>query len=51
MALMLAALITWRQHARMPLLILGVGITEPPSTCRTAYGRGICADRIANETP
>jgi hypothetical protein len=45
--LCLAALITSRQHARMPLLILGVGITEPPPTCRAAYGRRVGARRIA----
>ena len=45
--LCLAALITRRQHARMPLLILGVGITEPPPTRRAAYGRRVGARRIA----
>ena len=44
--LCLAALITWPQHARMPLLILGVGITEPPLTHRAAYGRRVGAGRI-----
>ena len=45
--LCLAALITRRQHTRMPLLILGVGITEPLPTRRAAYGRRIVAGRIA----
>jgi hypothetical protein len=44
--LCLAALITWPQHARMPLLILGVGITKPPLTHRAAYGRRVGAGRI-----
>ena len=45
--LCLAALITRRQHTRMPLLSLGVGITEPFLTHRAAYGRRIGAGRIA----
>jgi hypothetical protein len=45
--LCLAALITRRQHARMPLLILGVGIAEPPPTRRAAYSRRVGAGRIA----
>ena len=45
--LCLAALITRRQHTRMPLLILGVGITEPLPTRRAAYGRRVVAGRIA----
>src|ERR1700719_157362 len=45
--LCLAALITRRQHTRMPLLILGVGITEPLPTRRAAYGRRVVTGRIA----
>jgi hypothetical protein len=44
--LCLAALITRRQHARMPLLILGVGITKPPPTRRAVYGRWVRAGPI-----
>jgi hypothetical protein len=46
--LCLAALITTkRHHARMPLLILSVGITEPSLTSCAAHGRRVRADRIA----
>src|SRR6266566_7204231 len=37
--------ITVRQHARMPLVILGVGITEPVPTRRATHGRRIGAGR------
>jgi hypothetical protein len=43
----LTALITKRQHALMPLLVLGMGSAEPPPTRRAAYGRRVSADRIA----
>jgi len=43
----LTAFITRQQHARMPLLILRVGITKPLFTCRAAHGRRVGAGRIA----
>jgi hypothetical protein len=45
--LCLATLIASRQHARVPLFILGVGITEPPPTRRAMYGRRVSAGHIA----
>jgi hypothetical protein len=41
------ALITRRHHARMPPLILGVGITEPLPARRAAYGRRVGAGHRA----
>ena len=45
--LRLATLITRRQYARMPLVILSVGVTEPPPTRRAVYGRRVGAGRIS----
>ena len=36
------------QHARMPLLILSMGITEPLLARRAAYGRRVGARRNAS---
>ncbi len=44
-ALCLAALFARRQHARMPLLILGVGIAEP-SSARHAVHNGRMIARL-----
>ena len=46
MALCLATLFSMRQHARMPLLILGVGIAEPPLARRAGHHRRIIARLI-----
>src|ERR1700674_3385940 len=35
-----------RQHTRMPLLILSVGVTEPPVARWAVYGRRVVANRI-----
>jgi len=43
MVLRLAALLTGWQGTRMPLLIFGVGITEPPTASRTANRGGMRA--------
>ena len=45
-ALCLAALFSRRQHARMPLLILGVGIAEPPPARRAVHSRRMIARLI-----
>jgi len=42
-----AAHVTRRHDTRMPLLILSVGVTEPPVARRAVYGRRIVAGRIA----
>src|SRR6266550_3274891 len=39
------ALFTWWLHARMPPLILSMGIAEPLVARRAAYGRRVCARR------
>ena len=41
----LAAQVTRRYDTRMPLLILSVGVTEPPVARRAVYGRRIVAGR------
>jgi hypothetical protein len=45
-ALCLSALFTRRQHARMPPLILGVGIAEPPPARCAVHSRRITARLI-----
>ncbi len=45
--LCLAAPVARRPYARVPLLILGVGITEPPPTRRAVYSRRVRAGWIA----
>jgi hypothetical protein len=46
----LTALINGRQHARMPLLVLGMSITEPPVAFRAMHGRRVITRLIASET-
>jgi len=45
-SLCLSALIPRRQHASMPLLVLGMSIAEPPAAFRAMHGRGIIARLI-----
>jgi hypothetical protein len=49
--LRLAARFFKRQHARMPPIILGVGIAEPPPARRAVYSRLIIARLIVRRHP
>jgi|HubBroStandDraft_4_1064222.scaffolds.fasta_scaffold514413_2 hypothetical protein len=48
MLLRFAALVSVRQCTRMPLVILGVSIAEPPTAPHTSYGRRIVARLIVS---